>query len=169
MARYGKADSTTTAPSGARRIDPIKPLKYVRQRLSWDTNTIISHLNFDLLCRLGAVYLDGGFQPCRELIVRLYEKQLSSPTDLQQLKDPKTRLQELLQSRRIPLPVYEVTDIRGQAHSQVFHVRCEIDKLSITVDGEGRSRRKAEQIAAEKAITEVENVFAAQGSNSLAS
>jgi ribonuclease-3 len=49
---------------------------------------------------LGAVYIDGGFESCRDLIIRLYAKRLASPTDLQSLKDPKTRLQELLQSRR---------------------------------------------------------------------
>ena len=108
---------------------------------------------------LGAVYLDGGFQACRELIVRLYDSKLSSPTDLQALKDPKTRLQELLQSRKIPLPLYEVTQITGQAHAQVFHVRCTIEQLAIIVEGQGRSRRKAEQVAAQEAIGEVEKVL----------
>lgn len=109
---------------------------------------------------LGAVYLDGGFQACRELIVRLYETKLSSPTDLQSLKDPKTRLQELLQSRKIPLPQYQVTHITGQAHAQVFHIRCSIGQLGIAVEGQGRSRRKAEQVAAQNAIDEVEKIFA---------
>jgi len=107
----------------------------------------------------GAVYRDGGFTPCRDLIVRLYANRLSSPTDLQSLKDPKTRLQELLQSRGFALPDYQIANITGQAHAQVFHVRCAIDKMNITVDGEGKSRRKAEQLAAEKAITEVEANF----------
>jgi len=105
---------------------------------------------------LGAVYSDGGFEPCRALIVRLYEYRLSSSTDLQSLKDPKTRLQELLQSRRYALPDYQVVNITGQAHAQVFHVRCSIDKMKINVNGEGKSRRKAEQVAAEKAIVKVE-------------
>jgi ribonuclease-3 len=104
---------------------------------------------------LGAVYIDGGFESCRDLIVRLYAKRLASPTDLQSLKDPKTRLQELLQSRRFSLPEYRVVNITGQAHSQIFHVRCSIDKMNIKVDGEGKSRRKAEQDAAEKAISKV--------------
>lgn len=108
---------------------------------------------------LGAVYSDGGFAPCRDLIVRLYTYRLSSPTDLQSLKDPKTRLQELLQSRGFALPDYQVVNITGQAHAQVFHVKCTIDKMNITVKGEGKSRRKAEQIAAEKAIAEVEANF----------
>ncbi len=108
---------------------------------------------------LGAVYCDGGFEPCRELIVRLYTNRLASPTDLQSLKDPKTQLQELLQSRGLALPDYQVTNITGQAHAQVFHVRCSIKQIDIDVNGEGKSRRKAEQIAAEKAIAEVEANF----------
>ena len=103
----------------------------------------------------GAVYCDGGFEPCRELIVRLYANRLSSPTDLQSLKDPKTQLQELLQSRRFALPDYQVTNVTGQAHAQIFHVRCNIKPMNIDVSGEGKSRRKAEQVAAEKAIAEV--------------
>ena len=108
---------------------------------------------------LGAVYCDGGFESCRELIVRLYASRLSSPTDLQSLKDPKTQLQELLQSRRFALPDYQVTNVTGQAHAQIFHVRCNIKPMNIDVSGEGKSRRKAEQVAAEKAITEVKANF----------
>ncbi|VAW50583.1 Ribonuclease III [hydrothermal vent metagenome] len=108
---------------------------------------------------LGSVYCDGGFQSARDLIVRLYADRLASPADLQSLKDPKTQLQELLQSRRFSLPDYEVTEIKGQAHAQVFHVRCTIDKIKIEVNGEGKSRRKAEQVAAEKAIKLVNENF----------
>lgn len=107
----------------------------------------------------GAVYCDGGFEPCRQLIVRLYANRLASPTDLQSLKDPKTQLQELLQSRRFALPDYQVTNITGQAHAQIFHVRCNIKPMNIDVSGEGKSRRKAEQIAAEKAIAAVKATF----------
>ncbi len=107
----------------------------------------------------GAVYCDAGFEPCRELIVRLYAKRLALSMDLQSLKDPKTQLQELLQSRRFSLPDYQVTNITGQAHAQVFHVRCRIDKMKIEVKGEGKSRRKAEQIAASRAIVRIEQHF----------
>jgi len=108
---------------------------------------------------LGAVYCDGGFEPCRELIIRLYAKRLALSMDLQSLKDPKTQLQELLQSRRFSLPDYQVTNITGQAHAQVFHVRCSIKKMNIEVNGEGKSRRKAEQVAADRAIVQVEEQF----------
>ena len=105
---------------------------------------------------IGAVYRDGGFAAASDLIVRLYTERLASPTDLQSLKDAKTQLQELLQSRHFELPDYQVANISGQAHSQVFHVKCTIEKMKIEVNGEGKSRRKAEQVAAEKAITQVE-------------
>lgn len=113
----------------------------------------------------GAVYCDSGFDACRKLIVRLYTSRLASPADLQSLKDPKTRLQELLQSRKYPLPAYQVIKITGQAHAQVFHVSCHIKQMNIEVSGEGKSRRKAEQAAAEKAITEVENCYGSKQSD----
>lgn len=107
----------------------------------------------------GAVYCDGGFEPCRELIIRLYSERLTSKTDLQSLKDAKTQLQELVQSRRFALPEYQVTKITGRAHAQVFHVNCIVQEMHIEVAGEGKSRRKAEQVAAEKAIIQVETFF----------
>lgn len=108
---------------------------------------------------LGAVYCDSGFESCRNLIVRLYTRKLFSPIDLQSLKDPKTRLQELLQSRSYPLPDYQVTSITGKAHAQIFHLKCSIEQMNIEVTGEGKSRRKAEQVAAEKAIAQVEACY----------
>jgi len=114
---------------------------------------------------LGAVYCDGGFEACRQLIVRLYAGKLTSPVDLQSLKDPKTRLQELLQSRSYPLPDYQVINITGQAHAQIFHLKCTIPQMKIEVEGKGKSRRKAEQIAAEKAIAEVESYYGRNASD----
>ncbi len=107
----------------------------------------------------GAVYCDSGFDACQKLIVRLYSSRLALSIDLQSLKDPKTQLQELLQSRRFCLPDYEVTKISGQAHAQVFHVKCTIEKMKIEVNGDGKSRRKAEQVAAQAAITQVNKSF----------
>jgi len=112
----------------------------------------------------GSVYCDGGFGVARDLIVRLYADRLAvdrlaSATDLQNLKDAKTRLQELLQSRRFALPDYQVTHITGHAHRQVFHVKCSIKQMSIEVNAEGKSRRKGEQLAANKAIDRVEEYY----------
>jgi len=108
---------------------------------------------------LGAVYLDGGFEASSDLILRLYQQQIENIPDVSQLKDPKTRLQELLQARKIALPHYQVVDVSGKAHQQTFVISCGIDELSVSTQGKAGSRRKAEQLAAEKAIVEVENLF----------
>ena len=86
------------------------------------------------------------------MILALYKNSLANLPALDELKDPKTRLQEFLQSRRLPLPEYEVVEVSGEAHNQHFRVSCYIGANDIVVEGEGRSRRKAEQGAARKAL-----------------
>jgi len=107
----------------------------------------------------GAVYLDSGFEECRDLIIRLYQQLLENIPDADSLKDPKTRLQELLQSRKLPLPVYTVIEITGQAHNQQFKMKCESEELNLVAEGQANSRRKAEQLAAEKIISLVQELF----------
>ncbi|MFW2374170.1 MAG: ribonuclease III [Gammaproteobacteria bacterium] len=107
----------------------------------------------------GAVYLDGGFEPCQQLILQLYQKQLNNAPDPATLKDPKTQLQELLQGRKLPLPSYEILDVSGKSHQQTFQVSCLIDDLSIVTEAKASSRRKAEQKAALKAIEELQAMF----------
>ena len=103
----------------------------------------------------GAVYRDSGFDTCRDLILRLYAEKLDTVPDVEALKDPKTSLQELLQSRRYPLPVYTVLEVSGKAHNQMFKVECSIEQLDCVTTAEGKSRRKAEQAAAKLAIEQV--------------
>lgn len=105
----------------------------------------------------GAVYLDGGFDACRQLILRLYQDQIKHIPDPSLLKDPKTRLQELLQAEKFDLPDYELISVTGKSHQQVFHIACKVEQLGIHTRGEAASRRKAEQIAAKAAIDEFEN------------
>lgn len=100
----------------------------------------------------GAVYLDGGFEACRNLILRLYHDTLASLPAVADLKDPKTQLQEFLQSRKLPLPVYQVVDVGGEPHNQTFVVECQAAGLIEVVRGRGGSRRKAEQDAAVQAL-----------------
>ncbi|MDH5389238.1 MAG: ribonuclease III [Gammaproteobacteria bacterium] len=104
---------------------------------------------------LGAVYCDGGFDACQALILRLFGDKLKNLPDTDTLKDPKTRLQELLQSRRLPIPVYDVLSVSGKAHAQSFMVRCSIEGVDCITQAEGGSRRKAEQLAAETAYKQV--------------
>ncbi len=97
---------------------------------------------------LGAIYLEGGFDVAAAVIERMFASRLPQLPDAAQLKDPKTRLQEALQSRAVPLPKYTVEQISGEAHAQHFLVRCEIPSLALKSRGEGSSRRIAEQEAA---------------------
>lgn len=100
---------------------------------------------------LGAIYLDSGYESCRAIILSLYESALAGVDDIRD-KDSKTRLQEYLQGKQLPLPLYEVVQIDGDAHEQVFYVACQVDGLDEPVTGKGQSRRKAEQASAEKAL-----------------
>lgn len=105
----------------------------------------------------GAVLLDGGFQRAHDLILNIYHDLLDSLPDVSQLKDPKTRLQEFLQARKLPLPEYVVAEVTGEAHRQVFTIACKVESLGIDTQGSGNSRRKAEQNAALQALGQLEN------------
>jgi ribonuclease III len=100
----------------------------------------------------GAVYLDAGFDEACRVIRRAYGDRLRELPDSASRRDPKTRLQELLQARKIELPAYRVEAITGQAHRQSFEVSCSIDALDASTIGRGTSRRQAEQDAATKML-----------------
>ena len=91
-------------------------------------------------------------EPVRQLLLTWYAPRLDEIRPGADQKDPKTRLQELLQGKRKPLPSYVVIKVKGEAHNQEFTVQCEIEGVDATVIGVGSSRRKAEQAAAEKAL-----------------
>ncbi len=97
---------------------------------------------------LGAVFLDGGFEAARKVVVSLFESIIAGIDPRTDGKDPKTLLQEYLQGRRLPLPQYAVIATHGEAHDQRFEVECVIPDLDIRSRGEGASRRAAEQGAA---------------------
>lgn len=100
---------------------------------------------------VGAVFLDGGFEAAVAVVRRLFADSLAGVTPQTVGKDPKTLLQEYLQSRRLGLPQYGVVAARGEAHRHVFEVECVIPDLNIRSRGEGSSRRNAEQDAARRA------------------
>lgn len=100
----------------------------------------------------GAVYLDGGFEPCYRVLAQLFGPEVEGLPSLDRLKDAKTRLQERLQARQLSLPHYSVIDVSGPPHAQHFVVRCEIEGVAQSFHGEGSTRRRAEQEAAERAL-----------------
>lgn len=102
---------------------------------------------------LGAVFLDAGFEVVSNVIVSMFQPVTSKLDPAAVAKDPKTRLQEFLQGKRMSLPSYTVVDVSGQAHDQHFRVECTLEEMAIRTLGEGSSRRAAEQDAAEQAYT----------------
>ncbi len=106
---------------------------------------------------LGAIYLDGGLDACKAVILSLYAALLSDTAAPEKTKDPKTLLQELLQAKGLPLPVYEVLEIAGEDHQQTFYVACRISLLPSPCEGQGSSRKLAEQQAAHCALMALEN------------
>lgn len=103
-----------------------------------------------------AVYLDSGYEPVRQLIMRLYDERLHSIDVSEAVKDPKTRLQELLQSRKLPLPIYIVKELKSDQQQPVFEASCQVSLLDKLVIAQGSSHRKAEKRAAERALTLIE-------------
>ncbi|MDH3643017.1 MAG: ribonuclease III, partial [Gammaproteobacteria bacterium] len=105
---------------------------------------------------IGAVHQDGGVGPAEQLVLRLLESRLQN-LDPESVKDPKTRLQELLQGSGLALPEYAVVDTEGSDHSQVFSVCCRVDALGVEFVAKGSSRRGAEKQAAEAVLAEIED------------
>jgi ribonuclease-3 len=105
---------------------------------------------------IGAAFLDSDIETCRTLVLSWYEKRLKEISPGLNQKDPKTLLQEYLQSRKVPLPSYNVIDTKGQAHNQIFTVECVIQDQPQVV-ATGSSRRKGEQKAAELALKMIKN------------
>ncbi|WP_044470123.1 ribonuclease III [Mannheimia massilioguelmaensis] len=104
---------------------------------------------------IGAISLDSNLTTATQTTLHWYEELLNKIKPGENQKDPKTRLQEYLQGHRLPLPTYEVKEIKGEAHCQIFKVECNVPNLDRTFIGVGSSRRKAEQGAAEQILTEL--------------
>ncbi|MDN2663859.1 ribonuclease III [Psychromonas sp. 14N.309.X.WAT.B.A12] len=101
---------------------------------------------------IGAVFLDSDIDTVNKLVLSWFDSRLKTIKPGITQKDPKTRLQEHLQSRKQALPVYEVLDVKGEAHNQQFTMSCQIEGMQ-PVQGKGTSRRKAEQLAAQTMLT----------------
>jgi ribonuclease-3 len=101
---------------------------------------------------IGAVFIDGGFEPAHTLVRSLFGEVIATTEADSWSKDAKTELQEWLQARRFAVPSYGIVATRGQAHAQTFEVECAVAALGLAERGEGRSRRAAEQEAARRML-----------------
>ena len=104
---------------------------------------------------LGAIYVDDGYARAEDVVSKLFLPLMQDFDIGTQGKDPKTLLQEFLQSQKLALPEYVVVTTSGKAHKQRFKVDCVVSALNIRTSGEGTSRRGAEQAAAELAYEEI--------------
>jgi len=95
-----------------------------------------------------AIFLDGGFEVAKRVILHLFQSKLEDPALQSTLIDAKTQLQEYLQAQKLPLPIYTLNKILGEEHEQLFCVTCDVLKPKNTAQGQGDTRRKAEQEAA---------------------
>lgn len=101
---------------------------------------------------LGAVFRDAGFDAAQGVVAGLFGEVIAATDVTAWRKDAKTELQEWLQARRLPVPLYRIAATRGQAHAQTFEVECAVATLGLAERGEGRSRRAAEQQAARRLL-----------------
>jgi ribonuclease-3 len=104
---------------------------------------------------IGAIFLDGGFEPAQAAVRRLFGEVIKATEAEAWTKDAKTELQEWLQARKLPVPVYRIAGTRGEKHAQTFEVECAVPTLGLTEQGEGRSRRAAEQEAARRMLEQL--------------
>ena len=108
----------------------------------------------------GALYLEAGMATARRVLLRVLAPALaaldaSAEATADGQKDAKTRLQEWLQGRGLPLPRYQVVEVEGESHAQTFRVSCEVDAVKASAKGEGLSRRRAEQSAAQQLLAQL--------------
>lgn len=106
---------------------------------------------------LGAIYLDGGLEALRPVVLKFYGDRLDDLPAHETLKDPKTLLQERLQARGLPLPAYRVAAVEGEDHRQHFTVACSVEGVALQATGRGSSRRNAEQAAASLMLAQLDD------------
>ncbi len=107
---------------------------------------------------VAAIYLDAGFEACRDAVLPWFEASMAALPVGKPEKDAKTRLQEWLQARQKPLPAYELVGESGEEHAKLFRVRCSTTEPPLSAEGEGSSRRNAEQAAAAAAMDLIANL-----------
>jgi ribonuclease-3 len=107
---------------------------------------------------IGAIFIEAGFDVCRERVLAWFDSRLTVLNPESSHKDAKTELQESLQARKLPLPDYQLLDTEGADHQQTFIVSCSVSLLTSSISASGSSRRKAEQAAAKKVLTALKDI-----------
>ena len=103
---------------------------------------------------ISAVYLDSDFSTVKKLILKLWISKLNNVGDIE--LDPKTALQQWIQSKRGGLPNYTDLKREGFDHDPLFHVEVKLEN-GLAATGKAKSKRKAQQNAAQKLLSEIKN------------
>ena len=103
-----------------------------------------------------AIYLDGGIEAAQATILNLFHSRLNDSDLNNSLKDAKTQLQEFLQAEKYALPTYTLVKVEGDEHEQIFYVTCTVEGINLIAHGKGISRRKAEQLAAQSLLQQLQ-------------
>ena len=112
---------------------------------------------------IGAIFLDSDIDTCQTKVLQWFALRLDSLSLEDQQKDPKTQLQELLQAKKLPLPIYDVVTVDGASHEQLFTVSCRTALLKQTVSAKASSRRNAEKAVAQLILDKLHSIVEAEG------
>jgi ribonuclease-3 len=100
---------------------------------------------------IAAVYLDGGLESTRRVVLALFDDLLDSPWGVTASRDAKSELQELLSARDLPPPVYRLAEESGPPHDRLFRFLVLVEDR-VAGEGQGRSKKVAQQAAATRAL-----------------
>jgi len=140
----------------ARTLKLGQRLKFGPGALKTGAHRLDSILADTLEAVIAAIYLDAGFAACRDIVLPWFSELIEATPAHKVVKDAKTRLQEWLQARHHPRPVYTLLSDTGNDRARVFHVQCSVQALDASAEATGPSRRGAEQLAAEKVLGTLE-------------
>lgn len=154
-ARVVRGDTLAKLAAGIKLGDHIKLGEGEMRSGGYKRDSILADA---LEAVFGAIYLDGGFESCKLAILHVCDPFIATLPDANELKDPKTRLQEWLQGSGYGLPEYSLLSEDGPPHKKQFVVQCTGSAVGIKVKGEGASRQKAEQSAAAAALEYIEKM-----------
>ncbi|UWQ96104.1 ribonuclease III [Rhodobacteraceae bacterium M385] len=137
----------------ARQIDLGTAMRLGKSEMSAGGRRRMALLGDAMEAVIAAVYLDGGFNAARDLVLRLWSARVESVEE--DARDAKTALQEWAQARRMPPPTYTEVARTGPDHAPVFRVRAEISNGQ-HAEAEAKAKRQAEQMAAKALLDRVE-------------
>ena len=148
-ARVVRGDTLAKLAAGLKLGDHIRLGEGEQKSGGYKRDSILANA---LEAVFGAIYLDRGFEPCARVVRHVCDPFIARLPAADELRDPKTRLQEWLQGQGYSLPEYSVLSEEGPPHRKNFLVQCSGKEAGIQVTGKSRSRRKAEQVAALTAL-----------------